>query len=73
MALQTFKKSVTFLVDEVEFNLMEQIMSRGLKRKNILSRGISECAKELNLHISGVSKVLNGITKTTKGYKFKYQ
>ena len=49
MALQTFKKSVTFLVDEVEFNLMEQIMSRGLKRKNILSRGISECAKELNI------------------------
>ena len=35
--------------------------------------GISICAKELNLNISGISKVLTGISKTTKGYKFKYK
>lgn len=34
---------------------------------------ISECAKELNLNISGISKVLKGRIKTTKGYKFKYE
>lgn len=35
--------------------------------------GISICAKELNINISGISKVLTGISKTTKGYKFKYK
>jgi group I intron endonuclease len=35
--------------------------------------GISICAKELNLNISGISKVLTGISKTTKGYRFKYK
>ena len=51
MANQTFKKSVTFLVDEVEFNLMSEIMRKDIKRKNILSRGIAEYAKELNIEI----------------------
>lgn len=33
---------------------------------------ISKCANELNLNISGISKVLTGKSKLTKGYKFKY-
>ena len=34
--------------------------------------GVSECAKNLNLHISGISQVLTGKSKTTKGYRFEY-
>jgi group I intron endonuclease len=34
--------------------------------------GITKCALELNLNISGISKVLTGKSKTTKGYRFKY-
>ena len=51
MASQSFKKSVTFLVDEVEYNTMEQIMATGIKRKHILSRGIESYAKELGIQI----------------------
>lgn len=57
-------------------------MNTGIKRVSQLDNNnnpiktwdsLSECAKELKLHISGISKVLNGEIKTTKGYKFKYQ
>ena len=34
--------------------------------------GITECAKTLKLHISGISQVLTGKSKTTKGYRFEY-
>jgi hypothetical protein len=35
--------------------------------------GIVICANELKLNISGISKVLTGLSKTTKGFKFKYK
>ncbi len=35
--------------------------------------GITKCALELNLNISGISKVLTGKSKTTKKYRFKYK
>lgn len=35
--------------------------------------GVVICAKELNLNVSGISKVLTGLSKKTKGYKFKYK
>lgn len=49
---------------------IQQIDNNGITIKKWDS--ISECAKELKLNISGISKVLSGLSKTTKGYKFKY-
>jgi group I intron endonuclease len=33
---------------------------------------LNECSKALNIHSSGISAVLSGKQKTTKGYRFKY-
>jgi hypothetical protein len=35
--------------------------------------GVVICAKELNISVSGISKVLTGVSKTTKGYIFIYK
>lgn len=53
-----------------ETKLIQQIDENGETIK--IWGGITECAKALNLNISGISKVLTGKSKTTKGYKFKY-
>jgi len=34
---------------------------------------LSDCASDLNLNISGISKVLSGLSKTTKGHIFIYE
>ena len=33
---------------------------------------LNECSKVLNIHSTGISAVLSGKQKTTKGYRFKY-
>lgn len=51
MVMQSFKKAVTFMVDENEFNLMEQMMEKGIKRKEFLRRGIESYAAEFGIEI----------------------
>jgi group I intron endonuclease len=72
------------LSDETKQKLREINLGKKYETKPIIQidingffvkewEGISICAKELNLNISGISKVLTGISKTTKGYIFKYK
>ena len=53
-----------------ETKAIQQIDENGVIIK--IWDGITKCALELNLNISGISKVLTGKSKTTKGYRFKY-